>query len=1125
MSAPLPRNATRHTAIQPLAPPPRPPSVKVIWDLDSCPIPGTCHPVSVVRSLHRFAASLGTLQNITCFSSKITVPLQRELSASSVLLSISSSPVSDVVIATEMLKIVCDYSVPCKIVLIMGDRPDLCAPFEVVSMRGYDVFLLHSRETSSALLLSATKSIEWNVFVGAAKPSMLNLLTKPTSFKGLNTSGSSTNARSSPCRVIPPPPTTTASPSRVVPPPSHPSPSPSTSSPSASLSPIPQALVPPVPSSTTQNDTRPVSPVSEQHSSSQETVACVPTFPMYQPSNAVAYSPVGAMVYEGAQVFFSLLPTALHQLKRQYFTPTETAIKGALKSLQRNRTHKITLTPAIWEETVALAHQANYVIVGKPPKRVIYMASDCFEGVDPDHPETDFPSEIWDALSRFLRDTSPGKKNGRFGFAECLSCKGPDIIRELPLGKICELVQQAIMRKVLEFSKGFVGVSEHLVDSHPNTIDTSKENGTAVLVSPRTNVTRTAAGEVDPSDDNAVMILSLLPTALDTLQEDMLKPYEQVVQARIRQLAENTKLSFKKKHWASVLTSATLQGFVISDTSLGKLIYSPRGPFHGVDPRHPQSRFEGYVWNALQAFLVSIHPLRYPLRYQFATFLKKEGPPQLQVLPLGIISELVEAAISRGYLRRLDPKTIATTDFIPSYSSEGDLHLALSAPLRAKEDAVVVLQLVCERFLPSWPLPIFVVVDCSGPPHSPTYCVIAVLLNVIIGEGEGPSKMEGHANAAYRALSQPSSQLHQILQLFLSEAAYGDLSLFLSSLDAEFALPPRDQSLEGPLDPATVSLPKSTYNWFYVASIIRNLSDQPSPENVGLAVRMIEKFLTMHQFVPLPGLVNAIVTNVHLHYLREFQVTLIERLAEVVNPLNHWAIESGILDHYPLLPEASLKILFVNGNMGKVATLLHTYKQYDQPLSLEWLVNALPQSHPNPAHCVLKLCRTHLHTDQSTEQSDTILQLLDAYEQIRYRITNRDRQYASQILSEWERRQLHSREVCERFARLFHVFSPHQSIQPSSAHPARVHSVTFRWENGGQSIKLAGSFNEWTEYIPLTADVHSGGVPQVILDLPEGVHQYKFIVDGEWQCDPMAPLLVEPLSGYKNNYVQVGART
>jgi len=33
----------------------------------------------------------------------------------------------------------------------------------------------------------------------------------------------------------------------------------------------------------------------------------------------------------------------------------------------------------------------------------------------------------------------------------------------------------------------------------------------------------------------------------------MLKPYEQVVQARVRQLAENTKLSFKKKHWNSVL--------------------------------------------------------------------------------------------------------------------------------------------------------------------------------------------------------------------------------------------------------------------------------------------------------------------------------------------------------------------------------------------------------------------------------------------------------------------------------------------------------------------------------------------------------------------------------------------
>ena len=149
----------------------------------------------------------------------------------------------------------------------------------------------------------------------------------------------------------------------------------------------------------------------------------VPTYPSYSP-----YSP---SLMSEPQYLFSMLPSALQQLKRQYFKPTETAIKGALKSLQRNRLHKITITPPMWEEVVTLAQEDNYVISGVVPKRVLYLPSDCFEGADPDHPETEFPQEIWDALSVFLTEHSPGKKNGRFGFAECLSCKGPMVIRNV----------------------------------------------------------------------------------------------------------------------------------------------------------------------------------------------------------------------------------------------------------------------------------------------------------------------------------------------------------------------------------------------------------------------------------------------------------------------------------------------------------------------------------------------------------------------------------------------------------------------------------------------------------------------------------------------------------------------
>lgn len=349
----------------------------------------------------------------------------------------------------------------------------------------------------------------------------------------------------------------------------------------------------------------------------------------------------------------------------------------------------------------------------------------------------------------------------------------------MPLGKICELVQQALMKKMLEFHKGFVGVAEENGKSSSpppeNSSDFSSPSPSPIL------------HDIDPTDENSGTILALLPHALDTLKNDMLKPYEQVVQARIRQLAENTKLSFKKKHWNIVLATAGRRGCIISDTPLGKLIYSPSGTFHGVDPRHPQSRFEGYVWDSLQAFLVSIHPLRYPLRYQFATFLKNEGPIQLQVLPLGIISELVEAAISRNFLKRLDPKTIATTDFVPLYSGESKIS-SLSQQPRLKNDSVSILNEICQRFLPSWPLPVFVVVDCSGPPHSPTYLVVALLLDVIIGQGEGTSKKEGQAAAASNTLKTSNSKFYQVLLSNISTLAQEELQEFLTSCEIAVTL-------------------------------------------------------------------------------------------------------------------------------------------------------------------------------------------------------------------------------------------------------------------------------------------------------------------------------------------------
>ena len=164
---------------------------------------------------------------------------------------------------------------------------------------------------------------------------------------------------------------------------------------------------------------------------------------------------------------------------------------------------------------------------------------------------------------------------------------------------------------------------------------------------------------------------------------------------------------------------------------------------------------------------------------------------------MGIISELVESAISRGYLRRLDPKTIATTDFIPSYNTSFDSNESPpqtpqptpstpSLPSSSSNknantttDPIALIVCICQTFLPTWPLPVYVVIDCNGPPHAPIYSIAAVLGEYIIGTGEGPSKFEGHQSAAWSSLNANSSTFFDLLFTVLSARSFQSLTNFL----------------------------------------------------------------------------------------------------------------------------------------------------------------------------------------------------------------------------------------------------------------------------------------------------------------------------------------------------------
>lgn len=76
--------------------------------------------------------------------------------------------------------------------------------------------------------------------------------------------------------------------------------------------------------------------------------------------------------------------------------------------------------------------------------------------------------------------------------------------------------------------------------------------------------------------------------------------------------------------------------------------------------------------------------------------------------------------------------------------------------------------------------------------------------------------------------------------------------------------------------------------------------------------------------------------------------------------------------------------------------------------------------------------------------------------------------------------------------------------------------TVLRWDGGGKQVLISGTFTNW-KTLPM---VRSHGNFVTIIDLPEGDHEYKFCVDGEWKHDPKLKSVDDP-SGIKNNLVSV----
>ncbi len=50
-----------------------------------------------------------------------------------------------------------------------------------------------------------------------------------------------------------------------------------------------------------------------------------------------------------------------------------------------------------------------------------------------------------------------------------------------------------------------------------------------------------------------------------------------------------------------------------------------------------------------------------------------------------------------------------------------------------------------------------------------------------------------------------------------------------------------------------------------------------------------------------------------------------------------------------------------------------------------------------------------------------------------------------------------------------------------------------------KKVALAGSFNDW---VPKAMRKQKDGCFACTVELPQGMHEYKFVVDGQWVVDP-----------------------
>ena len=77
-------------------------------------------------------------------------------------------------------------------------------------------------------------------------------------------------------------------------------------------------------------------------------------------------------------------------------------------------------------------------------------------------------------------------------------------------------------------------------------------------------------------------------------------------------------------------------------------------------------------------------------------------------------------------------------------------------------------------------------------------------------------------------------------------------------------------------------------------------------------------------------------------------------------------------------------------------------------------------------------------------------------------------------------------------------------------------NTVFEWDEGGKNVYVTGSFCNWKQFFIMTKNEQ--GIFSLTLNLPRGIHEYKFKVDKEWKCSEKSPKHDDG-GGNINNYI------